>query len=376
MKINSQVIFYMLQGYFEVLKTETYSSIGNSWSSDEINMLADILVRGVKKQLSKGLMKNYKQEQELLTTIRGSIDVNQSIKDFSLERRKIWCSYDEYSVDCSSNRILKKCLLDLISSDVIRKDIKNEISSILISFSEVSDTTQRDLKWQNMLFSKNNITYKMLLSVVTLIQDTMHGKDSKSIGFLEDSKIEKLFRGFVFETIKNSMVSCKTEKFSIDKSLIKFDKRADVESFSSMNFLDFITDSAIYVKNSEIGKSKVVGDSECIVLPIFVSPNSVNSKSGKREEPMNMKYKYAVESSVNSISEAINSYRELDKSFQCKRVFILVGYSGMRNVEMKTIMHSGIQNIVVPISLQGSKQSLETTLRRVLVKIKRSVHEI
>lgn len=71
------------------------------------DLFSVILYKGISNQLKRGLYKEYIEEQEKLTTIRGKININKSIKTNSLFEKKLICEYDEFSENSYFNRVLK-----------------------------------------------------------------------------------------------------------------------------------------------------------------------------------------------------------------------------------------------------------------------------
>lgn len=105
----------------------------------------------------KGLKKNYiKVSENLQNNIKGKIHFSKHLKHNILRKHedRIWCCYDDYSIDCPENRLLKKALLfvDRYSGYIMKKypeliSKKNKLLAFLEPVSEdVSFTEIRQIR--------------------------------------------------------------------------------------------------------------------------------------------------------------------------------------------------------------------------------------
>ena len=98
------------------------------------DLFSVILYKGISNQLKRGLYREYEEKQEQLSTIRGKININETIKTNSLSEKKLICEYDEFSENSYFNKVLKStCLLLLRKGDIKqdnRKLLKNSYNFI------------------------------------------------------------------------------------------------------------------------------------------------------------------------------------------------------------------------------------------------------
>ncbi len=97
--IRIQNIYYMLAYAFQVLNEQGYKNIATEEFDNTAELCAAILAQGVRTQLKRGLGKEYISITEPLSTLRGKIDLSESLKTQSLWKGQMVCSYDEFSVD-------------------------------------------------------------------------------------------------------------------------------------------------------------------------------------------------------------------------------------------------------------------------------------
>lgn len=98
--------------------------------------MAAILEKGIAIQLKRGLGKEYIPQTEALSSLRGKIDIAESIKTQSTLRKQLICTYDEFSVNSIMNRIIKSTVEILLRSNISKQRKKN-LRKLMLYFSEV-----------------------------------------------------------------------------------------------------------------------------------------------------------------------------------------------------------------------------------------------
>ena len=145
--IPVQNIYYMLAYAFQVLNENGYKDIAAEQFNNVRELCAAILTRGVSLQLKRGLGKEYIPQTEPLSSLRGKIDISESMKTQSMLRKQLVCTYDDFTVNSYMNRILKSTMELLIRSD-ISKPRKKELRKLLIFFSDVDSVDVHDINWR------------------------------------------------------------------------------------------------------------------------------------------------------------------------------------------------------------------------------------
>ena len=127
------------------------------------------------------------------------MDITESIKTQTILKKQMWCTYDEFSVNGTKNRIIKSTLELLLKSD-IPKYRKKELRKLIIFFSEVENIDLHSVNW-NMKYDRNNKTYRMLISICYLVvngllQTNLDG-NTKIMDFLDEQSMFRLYEKFI-----------------------------------------------------------------------------------------------------------------------------------------------------------------------------------
>lgn len=199
--IPVQNVYYMLSYAFRVLNEQGYKSIETEEFHNVAELCTSILTKGVSQQLKHGLGQEYISETEALSSPHGKIDVTASIKDLSMIRGELVCTYDDFSVNSYMNRIIKSTLLLLLKAK-ISPARKKEIKKLLVFFGEVETLDVHTINW-SIRFNRNNQSYRMLVAVCELVikglLQTQSDGFTKMMDFLDDQKMHHLYEKFILE---------------------------------------------------------------------------------------------------------------------------------------------------------------------------------
>ena len=199
--IRIQNIYYMLAYAFQILNEQGYKNIATEDFDNTAELCAAILSRGISTQIKRGLGKEYIPRTEALSSLRGKIDIAETIKTQALQRKQVVCSYDEFSVNSYMNRIIKSTMLLLLRAD-ITKSRKKELRKLLVFFDEVEAIDLYSANW-SMQYRRNNQTYRMLISICYLVVkgllQTQSDGTTKLMDFLDEQRMHRLYEKFILE---------------------------------------------------------------------------------------------------------------------------------------------------------------------------------
>lgn len=199
--IRIQNIYYMLAYAFQVLNEQGYKNIATEEFDNTAELCAAILARGISTQVKRGLGKEYIPQTEALSSLRGKLDISESIKTQTFLKKQMICSYDDFSVNSVMNRIIKSTVLLLLKGD-ISKSRKKELRKLMVFFEDVDVIDLYSVNW-NMQYNRNNQTYRMLISICYLVfkglLQTQSDGTTKLMDFLDEQRMHRLYEKFILE---------------------------------------------------------------------------------------------------------------------------------------------------------------------------------
>ena len=199
--ISIQNIYYMLSYAFQVLNEQGYKNIATEQFDNTAELCAAILTKGIVTQIKRGLGREYIANTEPLSSLRGKIDMAESIKTQSMLRRQLVCIYDDFSVNSYMNQIIKTTV-ELLLRSGISKSRKKELRKLLVYFSDVNSIDLYSINW-NIQYNRNNQTYRMLISICYLIGkgllQTNTDGTTRLMDFLDEQRMCRLYEKFILE---------------------------------------------------------------------------------------------------------------------------------------------------------------------------------
>jgi len=177
-------------------------STGAEDSSDLPNLLARVLVTGVRSLLRRGLDRNYLPLQEELRTVRGHIELGPTLRLQARSAKRIVCSYDELSHDLLHNQIIKATLRRLLKIRSLDPTLAREIQILILRMPDVTDIGIKASAFARVQLHRNNARYDLLLKICELVFDSLiPAKGGSGYAFQDvlrdERKMARVFEDFV-----------------------------------------------------------------------------------------------------------------------------------------------------------------------------------
>lgn len=261
-KIPIKNIYYMLCYAWNVLDHFENSVVGSEKFDNIYNLLARIYINGTSSLIKRGLNCYYIQEREELSTLKGKIDIAESIKNQTMYRGKMVCQYDNFSKDILLNQIVKASIKILIKVPNLDIGLKNRLLKLRLHFDGIKDISLSKSMFSNLRFNRNNYHYRMLINISKLIFEGLItseiGEDLTFADFFRDKQMAKLYEKFVLNFYKlhldgaiNSIHAPKI-KWDLDDEISKEDllllpeMRTDIVVENKINNTQLIIDTKYY----------------------------------------------------------------------------------------------------------------------------------
>ena len=196
-------IYYMLTYAFHVLRQDNYEEIEAEDFENIHDMFSAILGRGVAQQLKQGLYREYVNNSDDLSTLRGKLAVKGTIINKMQHKQKLSCEFDELSENNLLNQVLKTTMLLLIKQQGVKQENKAILKKDLVFFDDVDYVEPSSIRWDRIRYQRNNQSYRMLLNVCRLVIEGMllstEQGTVKMASFLDDQRMSHLYEKFILE---------------------------------------------------------------------------------------------------------------------------------------------------------------------------------
>lgn len=195
-------IYYMLTYAFQVLRQQNYEKIASEEFEYIQDLFAEILAKGISQQLKQGLHREYVSFNENLSTLRGKLNIAETVKNKIQKRQNLNCEYDELSENNIFNQILKTTIQLLIKNKDVKQDRKNNLKKILVFLDKVDIINPDTIRWNMLTYQRNNKSYEMLMNVCFFVIDGMlmtTNKGQHKLQQFSDEHMARLYEKFVLE---------------------------------------------------------------------------------------------------------------------------------------------------------------------------------
>jgi 5-methylcytosine-specific restriction enzyme subunit McrC len=199
-------IYYMLSYAYRNLQQSNYEEIKTESFENVQDLFAAILAKGMMAQLKQGLSRKYIEKQDVLSTLRGKIDIRESMLLKARDDLRLSCHFDELSENHYMNQILKTTALCLIRSDGVKRENKDRLKKPYRFLTDVDTLEPSAINWRGLYYNRNNASYRMLMNICylvlhVLLLTTENGKHRLAT-FLDDQQMSLLYEKFILEYYK------------------------------------------------------------------------------------------------------------------------------------------------------------------------------
>ena len=195
-------IYYMLSYAFQILKQSNYDEVASEKFDNAQDLFAAILSKGIAQQLKRGLYREYITKNEILSVMRGKLDMPGTITNRIQKKQKLACEFDELSENNLLNQILKTTIHFLLIVDGV--DIKRKVAlkKLLVFFDGIIILKPSEIPWSRVRYQRNNRNYEMLINICYFVLDGMLQTTEKGgykMAAFSDDNMARLYEKFILE---------------------------------------------------------------------------------------------------------------------------------------------------------------------------------
>jgi 5-methylcytosine-specific restriction enzyme subunit McrC len=194
-------LYYLLAYAFELVDERVLTRAEAEAFDAPVDLLAALLEAGMARQIKRGLYREYVVQREELATLRGKVDVAASLRHKMARQPRLTCEFDEYSQDNAYNQALKAVALLVVRSPSVKRELRAALKKSLLYFSHVRTVDVRSIAWASFVFTRENKSYRLLLSLCQLLVEGMLMADAPGGAMLapavNDATMARLFERFV-----------------------------------------------------------------------------------------------------------------------------------------------------------------------------------
>lgn len=208
MQIPIENIYYLLCYAWNKLEEKDKVEVKAEEYTGLLDLFAKVLINASKMLLKRGIDKNYIDHTDELVGVKGKIQISQTLKSNLLSKQKTICTYDDFSSNILTNRILLTTIYRLTRTERLDKDLKNELYSLQRMFLGISLIEINSSLFQQIRLNRNNRFYGFVMNICQLIyESTLPSEQSGNYKFSDftrdEKKMNQLFEAFIRNFYRN-----------------------------------------------------------------------------------------------------------------------------------------------------------------------------
>lgn len=215
-------VYYMLSYVFHKLKDGGYVRCSTEDFPNVVDLLAEILIHGISVQLKRGLEKGYHPITENTQSLRGKINLSESVRTLSRLSGRMVCEYDCFDENCYRNRILKTTMLLLLRQNICHRQ-KQGLRKLLHYFRDVEEIAPQLIHWRQQ-YNRNNESYQLLMGICSMILrnllQTQEDGSMKLKQFFDDKDLCRLYEKFILNYFRREHPELRSSSEQIAWALV------------------------------------------------------------------------------------------------------------------------------------------------------------
>lgn len=233
MNIPIENIYFLLCYAWNKLDEKDRVNVSIDDKTELLDLFAKVLINSTKILLKRGIDKSYIDHTEEIAGVKGKIQISETLKSNLLFKQKTICTYDEFSINILSNRILLSTFYRLTRTKGLDRQLKYELVSVQRMLTGIDCVELSSSLFRQIKFNRNNRFYGFIMNVCEIIFDnTLPSEEQGKLKFSDftrdDHKMNQLFEAFVRNFYKIEQTKYRTVK----KETIKWQfNNTEIESY-------------------------------------------------------------------------------------------------------------------------------------------------
>lgn len=228
MQIPIENIYYLLCYAWNKLDEKERVDVSIDDKTEILDLFAKVLINATKILLKRGIDKSYIDNTEELSGVKGKLQLSHTIKSNILFKQRTICSFDDFSENIISNRILVSTIYKLTRTISLDKQLKYELVTMLRMLSNIEQIVITHSIFKQVRLNRNNHFYGFVMDVCQIIYEStfpseIQGQFKFSDFTRDDKKMNMLFEAFIrnyykVEQKKYITVKKETIRWQFDKT--------------------------------------------------------------------------------------------------------------------------------------------------------------
>ncbi|MAT38114.1 MAG: 5-methylcytosine-specific restriction endonuclease system specificity protein McrC [Ectothiorhodospiraceae bacterium] len=246
--IPIQNIYYLLCYAWNKLAESELVRVESQAHHSLFDLLAQVLGNGLRHVIRLGLARDYVGHVEEISTIRGRLQFDETLRRTFFRSPRVYCRFDDFSHDILPNQIIKATLRRLLRYPELDKEIRASLFPIFRRLDAVSDIALVKRHFGLVQLHSNNGFYQFLLNVCELIHDASLPSEGNGDTRFRDFERDENKMPHLFEEFVRNFYAREALRYRVSRKELQWKAEA-VDDFSRQMLPSMKTD--IFLESSE-----------------------------------------------------------------------------------------------------------------------------
>ena len=163
-------IYHMLSYAFRTVGIGALRKLDTDDFENATDLLAAVLARGLEMHRRQGFERGYVGVSEELRGVRGRIDLCATSRLEARRSSRIACTYDEFTEDTPTNRVIRATVLRLVACSDVRLETRRSLRASLGLMANVGELENlRGVDWRVLQSGRPNAMSMLVLAVCRMV---------------------------------------------------------------------------------------------------------------------------------------------------------------------------------------------------------------
>lgn len=232
--IPVQNLYYLFLYAWDRLEEGKTIPVGPDESPELGDLIAKVLIHGVRHLLRRGLGRMYVPETEELSALRGRINLAASMQLVMTRRPRLACDFDELSVNMAANQILRTTMVRVGRAEQLNDGLRDELRRLDREFSDIEMVRLDASLFRRVPLHRNNAYYGFLLKVCELAFETMLPDPNGQAYSFREILRDEVKMPLIFQSFVKNFYRIEQKQFSVRPLQLKWDAVADSQDAAEL----------------------------------------------------------------------------------------------------------------------------------------------
>ena len=214
------------------------AEVGIDACPDTLNLFGRLLANGLRQLERRGLDRQYREFVEETRVPRGKMLMDATVKEQTLTRGAVVCSYDDLTEDVLHNQLLKTTALRLRDTRGIDRVIRSELGQAVARLGRVSTIRINAAQFRRVQLSRNTRHYGHLLRLCELVHGCLLPEEGGASYRFADILRDQAKMEAVFEEFLRSFYALEQTRYSVKRERLYWEVEAGAESLSYVPMME------------------------------------------------------------------------------------------------------------------------------------------